>query len=182
VKKGLLIIAIILGFASSSFAVEARIDDVKVEYGSQLKASFIVRDAFKKGMEEAIQSGIPTSFTFIVGLHRRKRMWFDEHIGAWKFRHTVKYDILKEEYQVAIEERNLVEKTKDLEEVKRLMVTCSDVIISPLPALRNGDTYKLMIKAELDTVDLPFILNYMLFFVKLWDFETGWYVYNLTPQ
>ncbi len=60
------------------------------------------------------------------------------------------------------------------------MVTGDEIIISPLPALKKGETYELKLKAELDTVDLPFLLKYMFFFVKLWDFETNWYVYRLS--
>ncbi|MBI5599819.1 MAG: DUF4390 domain-containing protein [Deltaproteobacteria bacterium] len=179
-KKLLLTVLMLSVIAPPAFAGDARIEAVKAEYLSQLKVSFVVMDAFKKDIEEAIHSGIPTSFTFIVRLYHKKDLWFAEELGTWRFNHTVKYDSLKEEYEVLIEEKNSREKTKDFGEVKRLMTTGTDVIVSPLPALKPGETYELMLKAKLDTVTLPSILNYMLFFVKLWDFETSWYHYWFT--
>jgi len=64
--------------------------------------------------------------------------------------------------------------------MKELMVTGDHVIISPLPSLIPGRTYELMIKAELTTVDLPLFLDNVFFFVKLWDFKTGWKVYRFS--
>jgi hypothetical protein len=32
-----------------------------------------------------------------------------------------------------------------------------------------------MIKAKLDKVRLPLYMEYVFFFVSLWDFETDWY-------
>ncbi len=179
-RRLLLAVVLILFSTSAALAAEARIDDVRVRYGSGLTASFVVKGAFTKDIEEAINSGLPTTFTFIVKLYRKNVLWPDEHMGTWSFNHTVKYDALKQEYVVDIEEKNRREKTKDFERMKTLMVTGDEIIISPLPALKKGETYELKLKAELDTVDLPFLLKYMFFFVKLWDFETNWYVYRLS--
>ncbi|MBI5286434.1 MAG: DUF4390 domain-containing protein, partial [Deltaproteobacteria bacterium] len=54
-------------------------------------------------------------------------------------------------------------------------------VISPL-VLQKGGTYQLKIKAELDTINLPFPLSYMLFFVSFWDYETDWYVKEFIGQ
>lgn len=171
-----------LAFSTEAFASEqARIDKVSVQYDENLKASFVVNNAFSRGIDEAIASGMPTSFTFIVKLYlNRGFFWPDKHLGTWKFNHTVKYDLLKEEYEVTLEERNYTEKTKDLARMKELMTTGDHIIISPLPALLKGRTYELMVKAELNTVDLPLSLDNVFFFVKLWDFKTGWYVHRFS--
>ncbi|VAW35831.1 hypothetical protein MNBD_DELTA02-1207, partial [hydrothermal vent metagenome] len=156
-----LVIAVIvflsLAFSTNALASgQARIEEVRVDYRANLKASFIVKGAFSRGIEEAIASGMPTSFTFRVKLYQYKWfLWPDKHLGTWKFNHTVKYDLLKEEYEVTLEERNYTEKTKDPARMRKLMVSGDQIIISPLPALVPGRTYELMIKAELDTVDLP---------------------------
>jgi len=177
-----LVITFLLAFSSDVLASgAARITEVKVEYNTNLKASFVVDGAFSKGIEDAIASGMPASFTFRVKLyHNRGFFWPDKHMGTWKFRHTVKYDLLKEEYEVTLGERNYVEKTKDVKRMRKLMVSGDQIIISPLPALVPGRTYELMIKAELDTVDLPLFLDNVFFFVKLWDFKTSWKVYRFS--
>ena len=151
-------------------------DSVEVGTDPVLNLSFIVREAFKPDMEEAIKSGIPTSFTFYVELYRVRGMWFDKSVATWEFKHEVKYDNLKQEYIIALEEGAAgAIRTKDFAEMKRLMVTGEHITFVPTPFLRPGTEYYLRLMAELDTVKLPFLLRHMLFFVKYWDFETDWH-------
>ncbi len=180
-----LFIALLLALSVLSPAAglceDARIDDVKVSWAPSLKASFEVKDAFSKEIEEAIKSGMPTSFNFIIELERVNSVWFNELVGRWEFKHTVKYDTLKEEYEVILDEtgeKNV--RTKDMNEMKALMATGSSVAVTPAHLVPGAD-YELKIKAELRTTELPFILNYMLFFVKIWDFKTDWYSYSFRP-
>jgi len=42
---------------------------------------------------------------------------------------------------------------------------------------KNSQHYYVRMKAKLDKVQLPLKLEYLLFFVSLWDFETAWYHY-----
>ena len=54
----------------------------------------------------------------------------------------------------------------------------SDVValrVTSIDRLREGDDYQLKVMAELDKIRLPFNLHYVLFFLSLWDFETGWH-------
>jgi hypothetical protein len=161
---------------------DARMDNVIVRLDPILSISFVVSDAFKEDIEEAIRSGIPTSFTFFVELYRSRTLWPDGDINQWTFQHTVKYDSLKEEYEITLDEKGKDKiRTKDFEEMKRLMVTGEDVIFLPPPLLKKGKRYEIRLMAELDTVKLPFLLRTMLFFVKYWDFETDWYSQKFVP-
>ncbi len=169
-------------FPAAAYSSDARIDGVEVVRGNDLKVSFEVKNAFTKEIEEAIHSGIPTSFTFFIELYRKRSLWFDEPLGRWRFSHTVKYDSLKEEYEVSLDEKGRTGiRTSDFEEVKRLMTEETNFTVRPTVPFVKGNQYILKIKAELDTIDLPFFLDYLLFFVKFWDFETDWYVYRFTP-
>lgn len=182
--KKLLSCLIFLSFLllpSFGICEEARIDDVTVAK-APLKVSFLVRGAFTKDIEEAIKSGIPTSFNFIIELNKVNSLWPNEQLGKWEFKHTVKYDSLKEEYEILFGEAN--EKgirTKDFGEMKRLMTTASSVAVAPYSPVRMGEEYEFRIKAELHTVEMPLLLDYVLFFMKFWDFETGWYSYRFIP-
>lgn len=175
----LVLLAVVLAPAAL-FAAEASIAGVKVDL-DPLRVSFEVRDAFTEEVEEAVKSGMPTSFNFIVKLSRVDPVWLDEDIGEWEFRHTVKYDTLKDEYEVRLDEDLSREaRTKDLEEMKSFMTRGEAIAITPAH-LVDGEVYELGIKAELDKTDLPPVLNYMLFFIKLWDFETDWHTYRFSP-
>lgn len=181
VKKIIIYLIAVLAslYPARGFCEDAMIEAVKVIPASNLKVSFHVKDAFSRDIEEAIKSGIPTSFKFKVEVNRINSVWFNEGLSSYEFRHTVKYDNLREEYDISLEETN--EKglrTKDINEMKRLMATGNSVAVPLARPVSNGEEYEVRIMAELHTVELPFLLDYMLFFVKIWDFKTDWYVYR----
>lgn len=161
-------------------ASDARIDEVAMGSDNQFSVSFVVKNAFTKEIEEAIRSGVPTSFKFIVKLSRVNSLWFNDEVASREFRHTVKYDTLKEEYEVTLDEVPAPFRTKDFSEMKKAMATGSAVPLEAKVAFVNGAVYELRLMAELRTVKLPFLLDYMLFFVKYWDFETDWYTLRFT--
>jgi hypothetical protein len=61
------------------------------------------------------------------------------------------------------------------------MASVEELEIRPSSQLKAGIPVELRIKAELDPVKLPFHLEYLFFFVSLWDFETKWYTKPLPP-
>jgi hypothetical protein len=55
------------------------------------------------------------------------------------------------------------------------MADLNGVPIVPLKALRKNASYYVQSKVKLDKVRLPLHLEYLFFFVSLWDFETDWF-------
>jgi hypothetical protein len=96
--------------------------------------------------------------------------------------HTIKYDYLKNEYEVQLPENpDSIRITKDFVEAKRWMSTVRELPLLPLWRLQKGEAYDLRIKAELSKVELPLFFRYIFFFVSLWDFETDWQKITITP-
>ena len=142
---------------------------------------FEVDNAFTPTAMEAVQNGIPTTFSFYVSLYRRTSTLFDKRIADIKIQSTIKYNSLKEEYAVLRpwkDEKPMI--TKSLEEARGWMTDIDNLKVIPLNQLVKGDKYQLRIKAELEKVTLPLALHYVFFFVSFWDFETDWYVINFT--
>lgn len=133
-------------------------------------------DAFPPKIEEAIHSGVPTTFSFYINLHRVRGMWFDEKITHITLSHTLKYNSLKKEYIVTRSwegSRSII--VKSLPKAKELMTEVDSLVIVPLDQLEKGQQYQISAKAELSKMTLPFYLHYLLFFVSFWDVETDWY-------
>jgi hypothetical protein len=166
-------------FPTLSQAREASVDRLFVGVKPNLNLSFVIKDAFKPEIEEAIKSGIPTTFTIFVELNRVRRLWPDKTVKKWSFKHTVKYDNLKDDYEVTLEEFDKKIRTNDFEEMKRLMVTGSAIELITQKPIREGARHTIRMMAQLDTIKLPFLVRHMLFFVKIWDFKTDWYVFDL---
>ncbi len=139
------------------------------------KVGFFIENCFTEKMDEAIQTGIKTVFTFYIQLYQKRKLWKDRKIASIQFHHSIQYDPIRGEYLVLLEESRSSRTTSRLEEAKRWMASVEEMEIRPSSPLKPGVPAELRIKAELDPVKLPFHLEYLFFFVSLWDFETKWY-------
>jgi hypothetical protein len=132
-------------------------------------------------MEETIQTGIRTVFTFYLDLHQKRKWWKDRKVGSVEFLHTIQYDLIRGEYHVTLEENRSSLVTSDIQEAKRWMAKVEGVHIRPSPQVKAGIPVQLRIKAQLNPVRLPLHLEYLFFFVSLWDVETDWHIEPLPP-
>ena len=135
-----------------------------------------VEGAFREEMEEAIKSGVPTTFSFFINLYRKRTLWPDKQIAEIRVTHTIKYNNLKEEFVIQRSwEPEKVHTVKTFDGAKKLMSEIDSLKIIPLKELQKGKQYQIQAKAELSKVTLPYYLHYVLFFISMWDFETDWY-------
>lgn len=171
----------ILIFPLPAFCEKASIQNIQVKRGDAAwKVSFIVENCFTEKMKEAIQSGIPTTFTFYINLHQ-KRWWKDRKLASVEFRHTVQYHPIGKVYQIKLGENPSSLAASSLGEAEKLMSRVRDFKIQPSSPFELGTPGYFRIKAELDPVRLPLHLEYLFFFVSLWDFETDWVTQPLPP-
>ncbi len=172
----------ILLYPLSAFCEKAAIKNVKVN-GTKgaCKVSFNVENCFTEKMEEAIQSGIQTTFTFYVNLYQRRTWWKDRKITSVEFRHSVQYHPIQKTYHVKLGENHSSLTVSSLEEAKRLMSKVKEMEVQFVSPLEASVPAYFQIKAELDPVRLPLHLEYLFFFVSLWDFETSWHREPLPP-
>jgi len=163
--------------ALSSAKHEARLSDIIVtNTRDDLLVYFDVKDCFTPEMNKAIMNGIPTKFTFIVKLYEVRNAWFDRKIADIRLTHAIEYNTLKNEYNLFLPEQNNKKvKTKDFDEARERMADVVALKVARLDKLKRGLHYQLRMKAELDKIELPFYLDYVFFFLSLWDFETDWY-------
>ncbi len=138
-----------------------------------------MENCFTEKMEEAIQSGIRTTFTFYVNLYQKRSWWKDRKVASVEFRHTVQYHPIQKVYQVKLGEDRSSLVASSLEEAKKLMSKVKEFEIRSSSPLEPGVPAYFRIKAELDPVRLPLHLEYLFFFVSLWDFETDWHLQPL---
>jgi hypothetical protein len=165
-----------------AFCQKASIKDIDVKRTNGVwKVSFNVEDCFTEKMEEAIQSGIRTTFTFYINLYQKRSWWKDRKMASHEFHHTVQYHPIQKVYQVTLEENPSPLVASGLVEAKKLMSRVKEFEIRPSSPSEPGIPAYFRIKAELDPVRLPLHLEYLFFFVSLWDFETDWYIKPLPP-
>lgn len=175
------IVVVALFAAGGSFLVplgssgqQAKIKDVLVTKDAErITVYAMVSDCFTRDMESAILAGVPTVFTFVIDVYEKRPRWFDARLSRSEINHTLKYDNIKKVFTVYDNEQRSTVFT-DIEGAKRAMAELNGVPVVPIASLKKGKAYYLRMKAKLDKVRLPLRLEYLFFFVSLWDFETDW--------
>lgn len=164
-------------WASSASAQKARLVDIVVtNTRDHLLVYFAVEDCFTPELTQAIENGINTTFTFFVELYEKRNWWPDEKIADMEFNHSIKYDNIKKVYEVRLSEQdNKIITVQDFDEAKKLMTEVAALKVASLQNLKKGRRYNVQMMAELDRIELPLYLHYVLFFLSLWDFETDWH-------
>ncbi len=160
-----------------SFGIEAKITDFLITGASgNVLIYFRVKNCFTMKMEEAIHAGIPTTFTFIAELYEERENNFDKLESSYEVRHTVKYDNIKKFFYVTYtEEGKKPEQFTYMSKAKTAMSELNGFAVIPLKQLVRDKRYYVRVKVKLDKVRLPLHLEYIFFFLSLWDFETDWY-------
>ncbi len=139
-------------------------------------AYFQVKGAFSQKIIEAVQNGIPTSFSFFVSVHKSRDSWRDKKISDIKITNTIKYNSLKEEYTLLRPWKKLPPfVTTSFETAKNMMCQINSLKVIPLKNLKRGKRYQIRIKAEMNRITLPLYLHHVFFFLSFWNFETDWY-------
>lgn len=132
-------------------------------------------------LEQALHSGIPMQFKFFIELHRIKNNWPDEELTTMEFTHTLKYDTLKENYQLErTEQKNRKFTFKTIEEAMKMMNDINGLKVIELNRLQPDASYELRMKAELYKKTLPMNLHYLIPFISIWDLETDWFTIEFT--
>ena len=156
-------------------AENARIGDLLVtNNANQVLVYARVTNCFTKDMEAAILAGVPTTFTFFVELYQERSRWLDTKIASIVMKHTIKYDNVRRLFYVTIDGDGEPASFQDFESAKRAMADLNGIAMAPLKGLKKSEYYYVLLKAKLDKVRLPLHMEYVFFFVSLWDFETGW--------
>lgn len=127
-------------------------------------------------LHKAIHDGIPKDLFYTMILKKRLRFLPDRKVQTMTIRHTIKYDVLKKNYQVVSwdAETSHEKVTETLDEMMDLISKINNVKMPLKKRLRERHTYYLSLKAEVRENRLPFFLNYILFFVPGLGLDTPW--------
>jgi hypothetical protein len=171
--------AVILTFFSvplATYGADPQIQDVLIQKNPQHVTVYAkVSNCFTKEMDSAILTGMPVTFTFYVNFYQRRPFWFDKKLSSLTVDHTIKFDHVKKTFFVSSSHNKEPLSYQDFSAAKETMADLSGLEIVPIADLQKNASYYLEIKAKLKRVRLPLHMEYVFFFVSLWDFETSWF-------
>jgi hypothetical protein len=177
----LLIISGCLGLSRQVQAIEPKINDIIISNNVENVLLYAgLTNCFKPEMESAILAGVPTIFTLQMKVYQVRPYLWDKKITSSEIKRTIKYDNLKKTFSIVTNGNATPTVFTDFESAQKAMADLSGIKVAPLKALVKGNNYYLMMKIKIDKVRLPLHMEYLLFFVSFWDFETVWYKQNFS--
>ena len=132
----------LLGFfllASQALAA-AKISEIKVSLdGGRVQATFALRDAFSRRLNERLESGLPTAIVYQIELDRDRKRWWDQRLAGATLEVIATYDAVARAYTVhyklddkLIESRTVRDK-KAVEEAMTMIERLPVFAVSDLP-------------------------------------------------
>ncbi|HWJ93943.1 MAG TPA: DUF4390 domain-containing protein [Telluria sp.] len=117
------------------------------EDGYRLAANYDFE--LSRGLEDALQHGVPVAFTTEIELTRPRWWWTDDKAVASRRTIRIRYDVLTREYHVT--DMGSVKQTRPtLEEALFLIKRPSRWLIAPRGALKPGETYNVTLRMYMD--------------------------------
>lgn len=170
-----LLIFVFMCFPNRSHALEPKITDILITNDIE-NVLFYARlvNGFKLDMELRVMAGIPITFIVWLEVYQERPLRWDKRIMWQEIRRTLKYDNLKKTFNVTTDKAEPVV-FSNFESAQKAMSDFNGMIAAPMSSLIKGENYYAMIKIKMDKVRLPLNMEYIFFFVSLWDFETSWY-------
>jgi hypothetical protein len=117
----------------------------------QVLVSFELAGGLTPEVQDAIQSGLPTSFSYDVELRRGTAAWFDRVIASVTVTATVRFDNLTRRYQMTRSFDGRIEDARPTEDpaaVREWMTRFERVPVSPTAALETNGEYYVRVRAH----------------------------------
>jgi Domain of unknown function (DUF4390) len=147
-----LLVAILL--ASGVFVHAAEPPDLSVTpiaRDGQVFVSFELSDGLTSEVQDAIQSGLATTFSYDVELRHGSAAWFDRTVAALTITATVRFDNLTRRYQMSRTLDGRVEDaqpTEDQDAMRRWMTRFDRVPLSATTSLETNGEYYVRVRAR----------------------------------
>jgi hypothetical protein len=149
------VVSVALAAAAAGGAVAVREDPdlsvAPIARDGQVLVSFELSDGLTAEVRDAIQSGLPTTFSYEVELRRGMSAWFDRTIAAVTITATVRFDNLTRRYQMSRAVDGRVEDarpTEDSAAVSRWMTHFERMPLLRTSALEANAEYYVRVRAH----------------------------------
>jgi hypothetical protein len=177
---GIGLIVLLIVFLAVSKVARANDDPRMVDLlitGNTEKVLLYARlvNCFTPEMEKAIMAGVPAVFTIQMDVYQKRPFLWDSKILGKEIFRTIKYDNLKKTFSITTSGDDQQSVFPDYLSAQKAMADLNGIPVASLVSLSKGYEYYANVRVKMDKVRLPFKMEYVLFFVSLWDFETPLY-------
>ena len=143
----------------------------------KVSVRFMLAGAFRiNEMTQALQSGLPTSFTYDIEIYRDRPHWFNEEVGRARVEVICTFNSVTREYLLNYRrDRHLVrsETFTDLAALTRAMTAIDE---PSLFEIGQRKPYKLKVRVKAD------LMRGWLMYVIPWEISTHWRDVRVRPE
>ncbi|MBI5788399.1 MAG: DUF4390 domain-containing protein [Candidatus Schekmanbacteria bacterium] len=160
---------------SSANAQKAQLTDLKIQNsGEDLLVSAKLQVNWNKKITEPLQSGMDVNFVYIINLYQKYNWRWDKKLCRKKVYLTAQYDNLSNQYKLCriIDADKVTTTVHDHLLAKEWLTNLKPVRIISLAELNPQNAYYLKLNTHMTTFKPPTFLQYLLFFIPFYDFET----------
>ncbi len=150
-----LLLAFSLQFAGAYAADGIEIEQAHLEDSSEgYRLSSTFAFDLNRGLEDALNRGIPLYFTTEIQITKPRWYWFDEKEIVESQTIRISYNVLTRQYHAAITGR-LQQSFPTLDDALSLVRRPNRWVVADRNALKVGQTYSVSVRMQLDVAQLP---------------------------
>lgn len=167
------VLSLSLLLASTAHARESRdprIDNLSASaINGKVSVHFTLSRAFDaEPVIQGLQSGVPTSFTYIVEVFRDRPNWFDEGIGRSRIEVIATYNSLTREYLLNYRRDRKLVRSETFTDLATLQERMSTIAEPDLFDVGRRRPYKLKVRVKAD------LSHAWILYVIPWEASTRW--------
>ncbi len=156
--------------ASSAAAPKPKIENLSaLASNGKVSVRFSLTGAFANGeMVEALQSGVPTSFKYIVEIFRDRPNWFDDGIARARIEVICTFNSVTREYLLNYRRDDRLVRSETFSDLAALERGMTNIEETDLFDITGRKAYKLKVRVKAD------LMRGWVMWVIPWEVSTRW--------
>jgi hypothetical protein len=145
--------------------------------GAKVGVRFTLDNAFTNGeMVDALQSGLPTSFTYVIEIFRDRPNWFDESVDRARIEIICSFNSVTREYLLNYRRDRRLVRSETYTDLAALVKRMTAVDEPDLFDIGGRKPYKLKVRVKAD------LMRGWLMYVIPWEVSTPWREARVKPR
>jgi len=135
----------------------------------EVNVHFSLAHAFDRAETiQALQSGVPTSLTYVVEVFRTRHLWFDEGIGRARIEVIATFNSVTREYLLNYRRDRKLVRSETFSDLAALQHAMTHIDEPKLFDIGKRRPYKLVVRVKADLMR-----GWLLYFIP-WEVSTRW--------
>lgn len=137
--------------------------------GQKVSVRFTLANGLANGeMVEALEAGLPTSFTYIVEIFRDRPNWFDDSVARARIEVIVTFNSVTREYLLNYRRGRKLVRSETFTDFATLVTRMTSIEEPDLFEIGNRQYFKLKVRVKAD------LMRGWLLYVVPWEISTRW--------